>query len=306
MRVSYGHQHPQHKLLYTCADGRPTGAVRVSYSYMSNMGDAEAVLSLVCDFFVEGGGLPAATLQPAAADAAHPAAAAGAQPAAGLRPAGDAAASALQATETSHPEAGAATATPPASNGFAPSVQAPTGGNATGVPALGAAAVAASPPPLPKPRPPHPLGQTLPPPPDTPPALSPRPPMGRPQASGSGVSSLDTAEAPPGSLSAGGAAGSKAAGAAALFPSQQRSSGAARLAGMWVYPIKSAAAIAAAAWPLGPNGLLLDREWAVVNPNGGALRRAQHPRLAAIQPRISFDAGESVFLAQLFPGTLHS
>ena len=42
------------------ADGRGTGAVRVSYGYMSDMGDAEAVLSLVGDFFVEGGGFPVA------------------------------------------------------------------------------------------------------------------------------------------------------------------------------------------------------------------------------------------------------
>ena len=66
----------------------------------------------------------------------------------------------------------------------------------------------------------------------------------------------------------------------------------ARLAGLWVYPIKSAAPIAARSWPLGPNGLALDREWALVNPNGGALRQGRHPRLATIQPRIDFDAGE--------------
>ena len=69
-------------------------------------------------------------------------------------------------------------------------------------------------------------------------------------------------------------------------------SGSARLAGLWVYPIKSAAPVAADSWPLGPNGLALDREWALVNPNGGALRQGRHPRLATIQPRIDFDAGE--------------
>lgn len=36
--------------------------MRVSYGYMSDMGDAEAVLSLVRDFFVEGGGPPVANV----------------------------------------------------------------------------------------------------------------------------------------------------------------------------------------------------------------------------------------------------
>jgi uncharacterized protein YcbX len=60
-----------------------------------------------------------------------------------------------------------------------------------------------------------------------------------------------------------------------------------------VYPIKSAAPVPARSWPLGPNGLALDREWALVNPNGGALRRGRHPLLATIQPRIDFEAGGS-------------
>lgn len=75
-------------------------------------------------------------------------------------------------------------------------------------------------------------------------------------------------------------------------PTPSSGSSGARLAGLWVYPIKSAAPVAAQSWPLGPNGLALDREWALVTPNGGALRQGRHPRLATIQPRIDFDAGE--------------
>ena len=56
-----------------------------------------------------------------------------------------------------------------------------------------------------------------------------------------------------------------------------------RLSSLRVYPIKSAAGMAVNAWPLGPNGLLLDREWAVVGPTGkpvspqsiGAIRRRE-------------------------------
>lgn len=37
---------------------------------------------------------------------------------------------------------------------------------------------------------------------------------------------------------------------------------------LWLYPIKSCAALAVTEWPLGPNGLLLDREWALVDERG--------------------------------------
>lgn len=50
--------------------------------------------------------------------------------------------------------------------------------------------------------------------------------------------------------------------------------------------------MAAASWPLGPNGLAFDREWAVVGPTGGVLRRGRHQRLAAIQPHLDLEAGE--------------
>ncbi|KAK9839312.1 hypothetical protein WJX81_007091 [Elliptochloris bilobata] len=64
-----------------------------------------------------------------------------------------------------------------------------------------------------------------------------------------------------------------------------------RLTAIYVYPIKSCAAFAAEAWPLGPNGLLLDREWALVGADGAALTLRQAPALASVQPSIDLAAG---------------
>ena len=50
--------------------------------------------------------------------------------------------------------------------------------------------------------------------------------------------------------------------------SQARPGGAGRVLALWLYPIKSCAALAVTEWPLGPNGLLLDREWALVDERG--------------------------------------
>ena len=71
----------------------------------------------------------------------------------------------------------------------------------------------------------------------------------------------------------------------------QASGGGARLTAIYVYPIKSCAAFATEAWPLGPNGLLLDREWALVGADGAALTLRQAPRLAAVRPSIDLAAG---------------
>jgi len=65
----------------------------------------------------------------------------------------------------------------------------------------------------------------------------------------------------------------------------------ARLTGIYLYPIKSCAAFAARAWPLGANGLLLDREWALVGADGAALTLRQAPALAAVRPAVDLAAG---------------
>ena len=49
---------------------------------------------------------------------------------------------------------------------------------------------------------------------------------------------------------------------------QARPGGVGRVLALWLYPIKSCAALAVTEWPLGPNGLLLDREWALVDELG--------------------------------------
>lgn len=60
---------------------------------------------------------------------------------------------------------------------------------------------------------------------------------------------------------------------------------------IWVYPIKSCAGFAPNSWPLGANGLLYDREWALVDAEGAVLTQKKLPRLAAIRPIIRMDTG---------------
>lgn len=59
-----------------------------------------------------------------------------------------------------------------------------------------------------------------------------------------------------------------------------------RLVGMFVYPVKSCGGVAVTSWPLGPCGLLYDREWCVTDPRGVALTQKSEPRLATIRPRL--------------------
>ena len=63
------------------------------------------------------------------------------------------------------------------------------------------------------------------------------------------------------------------------------------LQGINIFPIKSCGAQMVDAWPLGPNGLLLDREWALIGPNGAALTQKEAPVLATICPRINLKEG---------------
>lgn len=63
------------------------------------------------------------------------------------------------------------------------------------------------------------------------------------------------------------------------------------LEGIWVYPIKSCGGIRVSEWPLGPNGLLLDREWALVGDDGHVLTQKVLPKLALVQPRVDLQQG---------------
>ena len=63
------------------------------------------------------------------------------------------------------------------------------------------------------------------------------------------------------------------------------------LEGIWVYPIKSCGGSRVTEWPLGPNGLLLDREWALVGDDGHVLTQKGLPKLALVQPRVDLLQG---------------
>ena len=44
-------------------------------------------------------------------------------------------------------------------------------------------------------------------------------------------------------------------------------------------------------WQLGPNGLLYDREWALIDPDGRTLSQRRHPSLTQIRPLVDPAAG---------------
>ena len=74
-----------------------------------------------------------------------------------------------------------------------------------------------------------------------------------------------------------------------LHPAKPASQG--TLQGIWVYPIKSCGGTRVLKWPLGPNGLLLDREWALVGDDGMVLTQKGLPKLALVQPRVDLAQG---------------
>ncbi|KDO32872.1 hypothetical protein SPRG_02564 [Saprolegnia parasitica CBS 223.65] len=67
------------------------------------------------------------------------------------------------------------------------------------------------------------------------------------------------------------------------------------VAAITLFPIKSCAGLSVASWPLGPRGLLYDREWAIVDPvSGKALRQKDTARLTQIRPKIDLVTSELV------------
>lgn len=83
------------------------------------------------------------------------------------------------------------------------------------------------------------------------------------------------------------------------------------LAGLYIYPVKSAAGIACDSAVLGPRGLLHDREWMIVDPAGRFLTQRDEPRLALLQVaigdgllRLSNPAGAGPSLALDHEGAL--
>ncbi|XP_069476626.1 molybdenum cofactor sulfurase [Ambystoma mexicanum] len=55
---------------------------------------------------------------------------------------------------------------------------------------------------------------------------------------------------------------------------------------IFLYPIKSCAAMEVSEWPIGKQGLLYDRSWMVVNQNGVCLSQKQESKLCMIHPSI--------------------
>ncbi|XP_007240365.3 molybdenum cofactor sulfurase [Astyanax mexicanus] len=58
------------------------------------------------------------------------------------------------------------------------------------------------------------------------------------------------------------------------------------LTNIFIYPVKSCAAFEVTEWPLGPQGLLFDRTWMVVNENGVCLSQKRETKLCLIHPHI--------------------
>ncbi|XP_034374571.1 molybdenum cofactor sulfurase isoform X2 [Arvicanthis niloticus] len=67
---------------------------------------------------------------------------------------------------------------------------------------------------------------------------------------------------------------------------------------IYLYPIKSCAAVEVTKWPVGSQGLLYDRSWMVVNHNGICLSQKQEPRLCLIQPFIDLQQRIMVIKAE--------
>jgi uncharacterized protein YcbX len=61
------------------------------------------------------------------------------------------------------------------------------------------------------------------------------------------------------------------------------------LAGLYLYPIKSAAGIPLESWMVDDFGLRHDRRWMVVDGRGSFLTQRTHPRLALVRPSIVDD-----------------
>ena len=64
-----------------------------------------------------------------------------------------------------------------------------------------------------------------------------------------------------------------------------------------LYPIKSCGVVRAARWALTPSGLLLDREWVIVDSAGKALTQKTHPTLSLVRPFVDVARGVLVVSA---------
>lgn len=58
----------------------------------------------------------------------------------------------------------------------------------------------------------------------------------------------------------------------------------------------------AEAWPVGPNGLLFDREWALVDDSSKVVTQKACPRMATLEPRIDVQSATLIITARESPG----
>jgi MOSC domain-containing protein len=73
----------------------------------------------------------------------------------------------------------------------------------------------------------------------------------------------------------------------------------ATIAGLFVYPLKSARGVPCARVRLSPTGFEWDRQWMLINADGVFLSQRTHPQLARIVPQL--DAGELLLSAPGLP-----
>lgn len=59
--------------------------------------------------------------------------------------------------------------------------------------------------------------------------------------------------------------------------------------------------VQATAWPVGPNGLLFDREWALVDDSSKVVTQKACPRMATLEPRVDAHSGTLTITARDSP-----
>jgi len=216
-------------------DGRPTGAVRASFGYMSSYEDVAVLLSFLERYFVNDSGSMVSTVDSSTSDAqARVKAAAGAGKA-GMTAGVAAGGSGRAHTRLSSGSTARRVAAEHAVNGKMHDVISQESTTA----ALHAASIAVQ--------------------------------AGAGAAAAAAVSSSGCTS-PPAEVPAASAAGTVATPG--------------RLTGLLLYPVKSCAAQQVSAWPIGPNGLLYDREWAVCGPDGQVLTQKRAPRLTQVRAEV--------------------
>lgn len=76
----------------------------------------------------------------------------------------------------------------------------------------------------------------------------------------------------------------------------------ATIASLTLYPVKSLAGVQVTSVEVTPKGLLGDREWMVIKPNGKMLTQRQAPKMVMVQPRID---GRALTLHHATLGTIN-